>query len=87
MEFPEGGSRSNLVSIPTDHLRDRLNRIFVAVRGNPRSHSHWGRFDYLWDLKEVAVLEKRNSVQIPDTWLDELERVYVEIGDVCGRGH
>ena len=81
------GKAPNLVTVPTNNLRDRLNRLYDAVRGNPRTHTMWGRFDYLWDLKELAVLEGRNSVQIPDHWLDELEKVYVEIGDFSGRGH
>jgi hypothetical protein len=87
MDASSSGKASNLVTIPTDHLRDRLNRLYNAVRGNPRTYAIWGRFDYLWDLKELAVLEGRGSVQIPDNWLDELEQIYVEVGDVCGRGH
>jgi hypothetical protein len=76
-----------MITLPTDQLRDRLNRIYQAVRGNSRTLAVWGRFDYLWDLKELAVLEGRNCVQVPDLWLEELERMYVELGDVSGRGH
>jgi hypothetical protein len=87
MDLPNAVSRSNMVTLPTNQLRDRLNRIYDAVRGNSKTLQAWGRFDYLWDLKELAVLEGRNNVQIPDAWLEELERVFVEIGDVPGRGH
>ena len=87
MEYRQDNLRSNMVSVPTDQLRDRLNRIYDAVRGNPRSYNTWGRFDYLWDLKELAVLEGRNCVQVPNLWLEELERIFVEMGDAGGRGH
>jgi hypothetical protein len=82
-------SRQNmqLVSVKTDHLRERLNKLYDVVRGNPKTYSYWGRFDYLWDLKELAMLEGKGNVHIPDSWLDELERVYVEFGDIKGRGH
>lgn len=76
-----------LVTVRTDHLRERLNKLYDAVRGNSGTYAYWGRFDYLWDLKELAVLEGKNAVQIPDSWLDELEKVYVEHGDFTGRGH
>lgn len=77
----------HLVTVRTDHLKERLNKLYNVVRGNPKTYSYWGRFDYLWDLKELAVLEGKNAVDIPDCWLDELERVYVEFGDCAGRGH
>lgn len=82
-------SRQNmqLVTVRTDHLKERLNKLYDVVRGSAGTYSYWGRFDYLWDLKELAVIEGKNAVQIPDYWLDELERVYVEFGDFDGRGH
>lgn len=82
-------SRQNmqLVTVRTDHLKERLNKLYDVVRGNPHSYSYWGRFDYLWDLKELAMLEGKKAIEIPDAWLDELERFYVEFGDVAGRGH
>ncbi len=82
-------SRQNmqLVTVRTDHLRERLNKLYAVVRGNPGTHSYWGRFDYLWDLKELAMMEGKNAVEIPDAWLAELEQVYVEFGDYAGRGH
>jgi hypothetical protein len=86
MNYREHDGRTNLVSVPTELLRDRLNRLYGAVRRNARNYSAWGRFDYLWDLKELAVLEGRGSVEIPDSWLDELERIYVEFGEFSGRG-
>lgn len=58
-----------LVSVNTTDLKARLNRLYKGMRGKEA-----GRFDYLWDLKELALLEGRNTVDVPETWLDELER-------------
>lgn len=86
MDAPDRSARSNLTSLPTAQLRDRLNRIYDFMRGN-RSDSCLNRFDYLWDLKELAVSEGRNTVQIPDTWLEELERVVIDSSNGYGRAH
>ena len=80
-------NKEQLTTVRTAHLRDRLNRLYDAVRGNVTTISCWSRFDYLWDLKELAVLEGRNDVEIPEHWLDELERAYVQVGDFSGRSH
>lgn len=32
-----------------------------------------GLFEYLWDLKEKALLERRSTVEVPSNWLQELE--------------
>ncbi len=87
MDLSGSNQHVNLVSVRTDLLKERLNRLYDVVRCNPRSHSAWGRFDYLWDLKELALLEGKGSVQIPDAWLDELEKIFVESSDIPGRGH
>jgi hypothetical protein len=79
--------KDQMTTVQTEHLRDRLNRLYSAVRGNVSTHTYWNRFDYLWDLKELAVLEGRNKVEIPESWLDELEKVFVEVGDFSGRSH
>ena len=60
-----------LVTVSTTDLKARLNRIYKGMRGKEA-----GRFDYLWDLKELALLEGRKSVDVPETWLDELETDY-----------
>ncbi len=80
-------TKEQLVTVRTEQLRERLNRLYNAVRGNYDTYRYWNRFDYLWDLKELAVLEGRNNVQIPDRWLDELEKIYVEVGYFAGRSH
>jgi hypothetical protein len=89
MEVPGSTPRNKeqLTTVKTDQLKERLNRLYGAVRTNMSAFSHWTRFDYLWDLKELAVLEGRNNVEIPEQWLDELEKVYVEVGTCAGRAH
>ena len=88
MDLPDKNkNRDNIVSVDVDHLKQRLNRLYNAVRGTTQASAHWGRFDYLWDLKELAMIEGRKSVDIPDAWLDEFERLYIEAGDSSGRSH
>jgi hypothetical protein len=86
MDLPDSNGKPNLVTVPTDQLRHRLNRLYGILRGHKPTQS-LGRFDYLWDLKELAVLEGKRAVEIPDAWLDELERVYAENCGTAGRGH
>ena len=86
MDLPDS-NKSNLVSVPTDQLRQRLNRLYDTARSNPRTNHAWGRFDYLWDLKEIAMLEGRHAVDVPDRWLDELEKMTIESGDSSLRAH
>ncbi len=89
MDLPESSFKTKepFVTVRTQQLRERLNRLYDAVRCSGDTYSYWMRFDYLWDLKEMAVLEGRSNVDIPDSWLDELEKAYVEIGDFAGRAH
>ena len=77
----------NLTTVSTDSLRNRLNRIYDAMRSRPRSLSNSGLFDYLWEMKELALLEGRNSVQVPTNWLEELEHDFPELTAEGGRGH
>ncbi len=81
-----GSSNSNrsvraekLVTMTTDLLKDRLNRVYSRLHNThgPRDakiQSQEGLFEYLWDLKEVALLEGKASVELPKNWLDELEQ-------------
>ncbi|MBY0545760.1 MAG: hypothetical protein K2W95_00575 [Candidatus Obscuribacterales bacterium] len=58
--------------IQTLQLHQRLNSLYRQLR-NTSSVPHRLQFDVLWDLKELALLEHRQSVDVPATWLDELE--------------
>ena len=67
-----------LISVNTDQLKYRLNRIYEKLHHDFRSAgqgepAQQKMFEYLWDLKEMALLEGKASVQLPQTWLDELE--------------
>lgn len=74
-----GNSKSNtavkeskLVSVTTDTLKARLNKFYDARRQS-RDAAQEGLFEYLWDLKELALMEGRAEVQVPATWLEDLE--------------
>lgn len=68
--------QEKVVSLNTHDLRSRLNRLYKGMRS--KGAAELGKFDYLWDLKELALLEGRHSVDIPEAWLDELERGLLE---------
>lgn len=61
---------AQLVTVGTDRLKERLNVLYAARRGQKISMD--GVFDHLWDLKESAILEGKGSVEVPQSWLDEL---------------
>lgn len=61
---------AQLVTVGTERLKERLNVLYSAKRGQKSAQQ--GVFDHLWDLKESAILEGKGSVEIPQTWLDEL---------------
>ena len=59
------------VTVKVDALRDRLNQLYNSRHTLPNE----GMFEYLWDLKERALLEGATSVELPSNWLDDLEDV------------
>jgi hypothetical protein len=65
-----------LVSLKTSDLRERLNRLYAGMRrsAGERKMADNGRFDYLWDLKELALMQGTKSVDVPESWLEDLER-------------
>ncbi len=77
----------NLVRVQTSELKDKLNNLYsrmrVAANSNSPTRANLGHFDSLWDLKELALLEHRQSVDVPETWLretDQLEKQRVRHG-------
>lgn len=68
---------SEMVAVSTDTLKDSLNKVYDSRRGHSKmqhlSGMPEGLFEYLWDLKEKALLERRNTVEVPSNWLQELE--------------
>jgi hypothetical protein len=77
----------DLMTVKTELLRDKLNKLYDVLRVRPQAQTYWGRFSYLWDLKELALLERRDSVQVPTQWLDEFEQFYVREEVIPGRAH
>jgi len=70
-------SEKELVTVDTNDLRVRLNKLFEARHGQGISAgraSGEGIFEYLWDLKEKALLDRRSSVDVPSNWLAQLEQ-------------
>ncbi|MBX9570664.1 MAG: hypothetical protein K2X77_17360 [Candidatus Obscuribacterales bacterium] len=65
-----------LVNLKTSDLRERLNKLYARMRSSSaeRKLSDNGRFDYLWDLKELALMQGTQSVDVPESWLDDLEK-------------
>jgi len=76
-----GSGELKLSTVSTQSLREKLNRIYSAMHTHHGTFSSIGLFEYLWDLKELAILEGRQSVSVPASWLRELD-------DECQRaGH
>jgi hypothetical protein len=63
------GSES-LVIVTTSALKERLNQAYDA---NRKKKTQLSNFDSLWDLKEKALLEGKKSIEVPQTWMEELE--------------
>lgn len=60
---------SKLVSVDVETLKQRLNKAYNS-RGTLSNDS---LFEYLWDLKELALMEGTPNVEVPSTWLEDLE--------------
>jgi hypothetical protein len=69
----KNGKRASeqLVTITTDVLKERLNRLYGVSHGSRQKMM--SQFDHLWDLKEHALLEKATSIEVPRSWMDELD--------------
>jgi hypothetical protein len=60
-------------SISTSTLKEKLNSFYASARSNLAMHAQKEHFDYLWDLKERAILEGKQTVEVPEEWMTELE--------------
>lgn len=60
---------SKLVSVDVETLKHRLNKAYSS-RGTLSNDS---LFEYLWDLKELALMEGTQNVEVPSNWLEEIE--------------
>jgi hypothetical protein len=67
-----GGQTIKLVAIRTDTLKNQLNQLYDCMRLQTQYIFQSGMFDYLWDLKELALVEGKSYVEVPGAWLDSL---------------
>jgi hypothetical protein len=65
-----GNASEKLVEVETTQLKERLNRLYKA---RMKKAAQTPALADLWDLKELALLEGKPSVEVPRRWLDELE--------------
>ena len=65
-----------MISVETSQLKEKLNRMFTAMHGSHANRSAGGIFDRLWDMKEMAILEGKKTVELPGHWLNELDAAY-----------
>jgi hypothetical protein len=64
-------------AISTSLLKDKLNLLYSLPEFKRNAFRHEAHFDTLWDLKEMALLEGRSAIEVPEDWmhvLDELEQ-------------
>jgi hypothetical protein len=77
-----GGVRTEeMVTMETDSFKERLNQVYDRMRHGAPSHnlSQNDFFEYLWDLKEAALLEGKTSLELPQNWLAKLEEEEISI--------
>lgn len=77
-------SNEKLISVKTSDLKARLNQMYLGVKQIKGRRPDLSKFDYLWDLKELALVEGRQTVDVPESWLDDVEK---GLGEHGSRGH
>ncbi len=69
---------NEMISVETGVLKERLNKLYQNRRGQGHRldmpGATEGLFEYLWDLKEKALLDREAKVEVPRNWLDQLEQ-------------
>jgi len=65
-----GNAIEQLVVVETTQLKERLNQLYKMRANKPQQTAS---FEHLWDLKELALLEGKSSVEVPRPLLDELD--------------
>lgn len=73
MGRPSKKEKNELVKVQVDLLKRSLNHAYDTRRDNRTILAHDGLFEYLWDLKERALMEGRESVEVPTAWVEELD--------------
>ena len=63
-----------MVTLDTANLKERLNKVYGMIKTHPQNKlDQPGLFDYLWDLKEMALMAGKRKVDVPKAWLEDLE--------------
>lgn len=75
---------AQLVSVGTEKLKQQLN-VLYADRKNLPKLGNKAILEHLWDLKESAILEGKGSVDVPESWLNELNEELLKTTEA--RGH
>lgn len=65
--------KQTFIQIETKHLQEKLNQFYYNA-GGVRSQAKPQCFHDLWDLKELAMLERRSTVEVPERWLQEVTK-------------
>lgn len=63
--------KNPFVQVETDSLRQKLNRFYG--QRTAKGASNLRHFQDLWDLKEMAMMERRNVMLVPQAWLEEVD--------------
>ena len=71
-------NQSKSKAIATSLLQDKLNSLYLLPKYKRDAFRHKAHFDSLWDLKEMALLEGKQSIEIPESWTDVLEELEQE---------
>jgi hypothetical protein len=67
--------RQPMKTISVGSLKDKLNSFYSQAKMLNRPHGQSEHFDYLWDLKEMALIEGKDSIEVPEEWLLELDQL------------
>ena len=70
---PSGNVKKDLIQVDVSSLKSQLNHVYQTRKGNRSILNHDGLFEYLWDLKELALIEGKQKVEVPSAWMKELD--------------
>lgn len=63
--------KSSSITVSTNRLREKLNHAYQVIRSSQAQPRH---FDELWDLKELALMTAQESIVVPQSWMEDIER-------------
>jgi hypothetical protein len=74
--------KDKTVRIATSQLKQKLNAMYVRkhVKKNGTLEPAFEKFNDLWDLKELALLERRESVDVPESWVAQMDEAGKQLG-------